>query len=63
MSEWKEGKPEEAYETVWAWDGENVTAAYVDCLGVWHSPWHGAINTNVTHWQEIEIPEPPKGER
>ena len=35
MSEWEEGKPEEAYETVWAWDGENVTAAYVDCLGVW----------------------------
>ena len=60
MSEWKEGKPEEAYETVWAWDGERVLSAYVDVFGTWHAPWDGAIKSNITHWTEIEIPKPPE---
>jgi hypothetical protein len=52
--------PVNANKEYWWWDGERVGRGYYGGYGVWSS---GRPHGEVTHWAEIEIPEPPGRDR
>ena len=57
--EWKivrhEPPPVNPNKECWWWDGQQMGRGYYGGYGVWSGKAHG----EVTHWAEIEEPEPP----
>lgn len=59
---WPEEKPEENFGYYWIADRSSppLVTVGVFCFSDWRDIGNNFLNESITHWAEIEYPEPPE---